>query len=332
MPRFVDQTKIYVKAGNGGAGCVSFRREKYVPRGGPDGGDGGKGGDVILVASSQLHTLYDFYHQTHFRAENGRPGMGKKMKGRDGDDLILKVPVGTIVKDAETGEILYDFTKDGESFVVAKGGRGGRGNARFATPTRQAPRFAEPGKPGEERWIILELKLIADVGLVGLPNAGKSTLLSRITAARPKIADYPFTTITPNLGVVKLDEERSFVVADIPGLIEGAHKGVGLGLDFLRHIERTKAILYVLDASKGEECLKDFELLQKELAHYHRSLIEKPAAIALNKIDIVSDRQKLYELKAFFEKKGYPVYLISAVTGEGIKELLEGLWRLIHQV
>ncbi|WP_457755503.1 GTPase ObgE [Thermodesulfatator indicus] len=332
MPRFVDQTKIYVKAGDGGAGCVSFRREKYVPRGGPDGGDGGKGGDVILVASSQLHTLYDFYHQTHFRAENGRPGMGKKMKGRDGDDLILKVPVGTIVKDAETGEILYDFTKDGESFVVAKGGRGGRGNARFATPTRQAPRFAEPGKPGEERWIILELKLIADVGLVGLPNAGKSTLLSRITAARPKIADYPFTTITPNLGVVKLDEERSFVVADIPGLIEGAHKGVGLGLDFLRHIERTKAILYVLDASKGEECLKDFELLQKELAHYHRSLIEKPAAIALNKIDIVSDRQKLYELKAFFEKKGYPVYLISAVTGEGIKELLEGLWRLIHQV
>ncbi|OAG28728.1 GTPase ObgE [Thermodesulfatator autotrophicus] len=331
MPRFVDQAKIYVKAGDGGAGCVSFRREKYVPRGGPDGGDGGKGGDVILEASSQLHTLYDFYHQTHFRAENGRPGMGKKMKGRDGKDLILKVPVGTVVKDAETGEILYDFTKDGERFVVARGGRGGRGNARFATPTRQAPRFAEPGEPGEERWIILELKLIADVGLVGLPNAGKSTILSRITAARPKIADYPFTTITPNLGVVKLDEERSFVVADIPGLIEGAHKGVGLGLDFLRHIERTKAILYVLDASKGEECLKDFELLQKELAHYHRCLLEKPSAIALNKIDIVPERQKLEELKAHFEKKGYPVYLISAVTGEGIKELLEGLWRLIQQ-
>ncbi|WP_028845753.1 GTPase ObgE [Thermodesulfatator atlanticus] len=332
MARFVDQAKIYVKAGDGGHGCVSFRREKYVPRGGPDGGDGGKGGDVILEATSQLHTLYDFYHQTHFRAENGRPGMGKKMTGRAGRDLILRVPVGTVVRDAETGEILYDFTKDGERFVVARGGKGGRGNARFATPTRQAPRFAEPGEPGEERWIILELKLIADVGLVGLPNAGKSTLLARISAARPKIADYPFTTITPNLGVVKLDDERSFVVADIPGLIEGSHKGVGLGLDFLRHIERTKALLYVLDASRGEDSLKDFELLQKELSHYHPALLEKPSAIALNKIDIVHDHDFLNKLRAHFEEKGYPVYPISAVTGEGIKELLEGLWRLIHKV
>ncbi|HHI97261.1 MAG TPA: GTPase ObgE [Thermodesulfatator atlanticus] len=331
MARFIDQVKIYVKAGDGGPGCVSFRREKYVPRGGPDGGDGGKGGDVVLVASSQLHTLYDFYHQTHFRAENGRPGMGKKMKGRDGRDLILYVPVGTVVRDAETGEILYDFTREGERFVVARGGRGGRGNARFATPTRQAPRFAEPGEPGEERWIILELKLIADVGLVGLPNAGKSTLLSRITAAKPKIADYPFTTLTPNLGVVKLSEERTFVVADIPGLIEGAHKGVGLGLDFLRHIERTKVLLYVLDVSKGEEVKKDFELLRKELAHYHPSLLEKPSAVALNKIDLVADRERLAPLKAYFEEKGYPVYLISAVTGEGIKELLEGLWRLVRK-
>ncbi len=331
MGRFVDQAKIYVKAGDGGSGCVSFRREKYVPRGGPDGGDGGRGGDVILVASSQLHTLYDFHHQTHFRAENGRPGMGKKMKGRDGQDLILYVPVGTVVRDAETGEILYDFTKDGESFVVARGGRGGRGNARFATPTRRAPRFAEPGEPGEERWIILELKLIADVGLVGLPNAGKSTLLSRITAAKPKIADYPFTTLTPNLGVVKLSEERTFVVADIPGLIEGAHKGVGLGLDFLRHIERTRVLLYVLDVSRGEEGLKDFELIRKELSHYHPSLLEKPAAIALNKIDLLPDRTQIEDLKRAFEERGFPVYPISAVTGEGIKELLEGIWRLLQR-
>ncbi|NPB09197.1 MAG: GTPase ObgE [Thermodesulfobacteria bacterium] len=331
MSRFVDRAKIYVKAGDGGHGCVSFRREKYVPRGGPDGGDGGDGGDVILEASSQLHTLYDFHHQTHFRAESGRPGMGKKMKGRDGRDLILRVPVGTVVRDAETGEILYDFTRDGERFVVARGGRGGRGNARFATPTRQAPRFAEPGEPGEERWINLELKLIADVGLVGLPNVGKSTLLSRLTAAKPKIADYPFTTLSPNLGVVKLSDDRTFVIADIPGLIEGAHEGVGLGHDFLRHIERTRAILHVLDASRLEECKKDFEVINRELAHYHPKLLEKPTAIALNKIDLVPDREKLEEIKRYFEEKGYPVYLISAVTGEGLKELLEGLWKLVQK-
>ena len=331
MGRFVDQAKIYVKAGDGGAGCVSFRREKYVPRGGPDGGDGGDGGDVILEASSQLHTLYDFHHQTHFRAENGRPGMGKKMKGRDGADLVLRVPVGTVVRDAETGEILHDFVRDGERFVVARGGRGGRGNARFATPTRQAPRFAEAGAPGEERWIILELKLIADVGLVGLPNVGKSTLLSRMTAARPKIADYPFTTLTPNLGVVKLSDERTFVIADIPGLIEGAHKGSGLGLDFLRHIERTRVLLHLLDASRLEECKQDFELINREMAHYHPRLLEKPMAIALNKIDLVFERERLEALKRYFEEKGYLVYLISAVTGEGLQELLEGLWRLIQK-
>ncbi len=331
MSRFVDQVKIYVKAGDGGHGCVSFRREKYVPRGGPDGGDGGDGGDVILEASRHLHTLYDFHYRTRFQAENGRPGMGKKMKGRDGRDLILKVPLGTVVRDAETGEVLYDFTRDGERFVVARGGKGGRGNARFATPTRQAPRFAEPGQPGEERWLILELKIIADVGLVGLPNVGKSTLLSRISAARPKIADYPFTTLTPNLGVVKLSEERTFVVADIPGLIEGAHRGAGLGLEFLRHIERTRVLLYVLEAFKYEKVFEDFELLQKEMRHYHPALLEKPAAIALNKIDLVTERQKLDLIKSSFEEKGLPVYLISAATGEGIKELLEGLWRLLQK-
>jgi len=331
MSRFVDQVKIYVKAGDGGHGCVSFRREKYVPRGGPDGGDGGDGGDVILEASRHLHTLYDFHYRTRFQAENGRPGMGKKMKGRDGRDLILKVPLGTVVRDAETGEILYDFTRDGERFVVARGGKGGRGNAHFATPTRQAPRFAEPGKPGEERWLILELKIIADVGLVGLPNVGKSTLLSRISAARPKIADYPFTTLTPNLGVVKLSEDRTFVVADIPGLIEGAHRGAGLGLEFLRHIERTRVLLYVLEAFKYEKVFEDFELLQREMRHYHPALLEKPAAIALNKIDLVSEREKLVPIKSSFEEKGLPVYLISAATGEGIKELLEGLWRLLQK-
>ncbi len=329
MSRFVDQTKIYVKAGNGGPGCVSFRREKYIPKGGPDGGDGGDGGNVILVASSHLHTLYDFHHRKDFRAENGCPGQGKKMHGRKGRDLILCVPIGTVVKDAKTGEILFDFTKDGQSFVVARGGKGGRGNARFTTPTRQAPRFAERGKPGEEKWLILELKIIADVGLVGLPNAGKSTLLSRITAARPKIADYPFTTLTPNLGVVKLPNERSFVVADIPGLIKGAHKGIGLGLEFLRHIERTHVLVYVLEAQKYDKALEDFELLRKELNHYHPVLLQKPAAIALNKIDLVYKHDKLKKVKAVFEKKGFPVYPISAVTGNGIKELLEGLWKLL---
>ncbi len=330
MSRFVDQAQIYVKAGDGGHGCVSFRREKYVPRGGPDGGDGGRGGDVILEASEQLHTLYDFYYRTKFKAENGRPGSGKKMAGRKGKDLVLKVPVGTIVRDAETGQILCDLTHPGQKFVVARGGKGGRGNAHFATPTRQVPRFAEKGQPGEERWIILELKIIADVGLVGLPNAGKSTLLSRISAARPKIADYPFTTLTPNLGVVRLSEERSFVVADIPGLVEGAHKGVGLGLDFLRHIERTKVLLYVLEAQKGPEgILSELKVLQQELAHYHQKLLQKPAAVALNKIDLVNDLSVLIPLKETLEEQGLPVYLISAATGQGIKELLEGLWRLL---
>ena len=328
MARFVDQAKIHVQAGAGGHGCVSFRREKYVPRGGPDGGDGGDGGDVILVADPQLHTLYDFYHQVHFRAENGRPGMGKKMKGRDGEDLLLKVPVGTVVKDAETGEILGDLVEPGQTLVVARGGKGGRGNARFATPTRQAPKFAEPGKPGEERWLILELKLIADVGLVGLPNAGKSTLLSRISAARPKIADYPFTTLQPNLGIVSLSDHRRFVVADLPGLIEGAHRGVGLGLEFLRHVERTRVLLQVIDAS-GEDPLQDFEIVERELAHYHPELPRKPRAVALNKIDVVPDRKSLEKLKEELEPKGHPVYLISAATGEGLPELLEGLWRLL---
>jgi len=332
MARFVDQAKIYVKAGNGGAGCVSFRREKYVPKGGPDGGDGGDGGDVILVADPQVHTLYDFYHQVHFKAENGKPGMGKKMKGRDGEDLILKVPVGTVVKDAETGEVLGDLTEPNQKLVVARGGKGGRGNARFATPTRQAPRIAEPGKPGEERWLILELKLIADVGLVGFPNAGKSTLLSRISAAKPKIADYPFTTLEPNLGVVKLVEGYTFVVADIPGLIEGAHKGIGLGHDFLKHIERTRVLLYILDLSKKEEVVKDYQVLKKELELFNPNLLKKPYLIALNKVDLFPNMDEVKDIiNKFPEEDRNRIHLISAVTGQGVVDLLYALWNIIRK-
>lgn len=333
MSRFVDQAKIYVKAGNGGDGCISFRREKYVPKGGPDGGDGGDGGDVILMADPQVHTLYDFYHQVHFKAENGRPGMGKKMKGRDGEDLILRVPVGTVVKDAETGEVLGDLVTPGQTLVVAKGGKGGRGNARFATPVRQAPRIAEKGTPGEERWILLELKLIADVGLVGFPNAGKSTLLSRISAAKPKIADYPFTTLEPNLGVVSLLEGGSFVVADIPGLIEGAHKGIGLGHDFLRHIERTRVLLYVLDITKKEEVLKDYQVLKEELRLFNPRLLEKEYFIALNKIDTIADQEEIERIVCLFPEEDQPkIFPISAVSGQGVVELIYTLWKKINEI
>ncbi len=330
--RFVDQVKIKVKAGRGGNGCVSFRREKYVPKGGPDGGDGGRGGDVILVATDQLHTLYDFRHRAVFKAHPGQHGRGKKQTGADGEDLIVYVPVGTVVKDPETGAVLKDFTRPGERWVAARGGRGGRGNAHFATPTRQAPRFAEPGQPGEERELLLELKLIADVGLVGLPNVGKSSLLARLSAARPKIADYPFTTLHPVLGVVSVGEGESFVIADIPGLIEGAHQGVGLGLDFLRHIERTKIILHVLDASRGKEALTDLEVVKKELASYELELLQRPQAIALNKIDLIYDRSKLRPLKETLEDKGYRVFLVSAVTGEGLANLTSGLYQMLREI
>uniref|UniRef100_A0A832GPI9 GTPase Obg n=1 Tax=Caldimicrobium thiodismutans TaxID=1653476 RepID=A0A832GPI9_9BACT len=336
MARFVDQAKIYVKAGDGGPGCVSFRREKYVPRGGPDGGDGGDGGDVILVADPQVHTLYDFYHQVHFRAENGRPGQGKKMKGKDGEDLLLRVPVGTVVRDAETGELLGDLVTPGQTLVVARGGKGGRGNAHFATPTRQAPRFAEKGTPGEERWLLLELKLIADVGLVGFPNAGKSTLLAQISAAKPKIADYPFTTLEPNLGVVKLPEGETFVVADIPGLIEGAHRGVGLGHEFLRHIERTRVLLYILDISREELIVEDFKTLRKELELYNPTLLTKPYLIAFNKIDLLAREkreEKINYLKGLFDPSFGPlIYPISAATGEGVKTLLYALLDILKRV
>jgi len=250
---FVDKVRIHVKGGDGGRGAVAFLREKFRPRGGPAGGDGGKGGDVVLVATASKHTLLDFKYRRHFRAENGQPGRGKRQKGKDGEDLVIQVPVGTVVRDAATGEVICDLIGEGQRCTVARGGRGGRGNAHFATPTDQAPRRAEPGEKGEERWIVLELKLIADVGIIGLPNAGKSTLLSRLTAAKPKTGDYPFTTTAPNLGVMELDEERRIILADIPGLVEEAHRGAGLGHEFLRHIERTRILLHLIDVSESRD-------------------------------------------------------------------------------
>ena len=322
MAQFIDRAKIFVQGGAGGNGCVAFRREKFVPKGGPAGGDGGKGGDVVLVADRNVHTLLDFKYKRHYKAERGRHGEGNKRSGRSGEDLEIKVPVGTVVKDAETGEVLGDLTEHGQRLVVAKGGRGGRGNAAFATPTRRAPDFAEPGQPGEERWIELELKLLADVGLVGFPNAGKSTFLSRISKAKPEIADYPFTTLRPILGVAKVGD-FSFVVADIPGLIEGAHQGKGLGHEFLRHIERTKLLLHLIDLTNPEmEPEEAFEKINRELSLYSPELTKKPQIVVGTKIDALTDRSKVERLKRYFKEKGYPFFAVSAVTGEGMEELL----------
>ncbi|OCC14260.1 GTP-binding protein Obg [Dissulfuribacter thermophilus] len=327
--KFLDEAKIFVKAGDGGPGCVSFRRERYVPRGGPDGGDGGKGGDVVFVVDPSLNTLSEFRRKKRFIAQRGEAGRGKSQHGRAGKDLVVRVPPGTIVKDAETGRILKDLTTPGTRWIAARGGKGGKGNERFKSATRQAPRFAQPGRPGEERWLDLELKLIADVGLVGEPNAGKSTFLSRVTSARPKIADYPFTTIRPMLGVADLTDERTLVIADIPGLIEGAHKGIGMGHQFLKHIERTKVLLIILDLSLGKAAaLKSFETLMNELSGYHDSLNRKPLVVALNKIDLlgVSERSECVELCNYFIQKGISCHPISGVTGEGVAQLLETLW------
>jgi len=325
--QFIDYVKIFVKAGDGGRGCVSFRREKYVPRGGPDGGDGGNGGDVIIRASSELHTLLDHKYKKSYIAKRGEHGKGSNMKGEDGEDLIINVPVGTVIKDPDTDEILADLDKEGKEFRVAKGGRGGLGNAHFATPTNQAPRYAQPGEAGQERWIILELKLLADIGLIGLPNAGKSTLISVISSARPKIADYPFTTLTPVLGVVKYGEYQSIVVADIPGLIEGAHKGVGLGHQFLKHVERTSMLLHLVDVSDfvNSDPIEDFEKIQKELELYNPQLILKPLAVVGTKIDIAHEGVRLRKLEGYCLKKGIDFFPISAVKKEGIDKLLKYL-------
>ena len=325
--KFVDYVKIYVKAGDGGRGCVSFRREKYVPKGGPDGGDGGKGGDVIIRASSELHTLLDHRYQKTYKAKRGEHGKGSNMKGKDGEDLIIQVPIGTVVKDADSEEILADLDEDGKDLIVARGGKGGLGNAHFATPINQTPRYAQPGQKGEEKWIILELKLLADVGLIGLPNAGKSTLISIISSARPKIADYPFTTLTPVLGVVKYKDYQSFVVADIPGLIEGAHKGAGLGHQFLRHVERTSILLHLVDVSDylQSDPVGDFEKIQKELELYNPELINKTFAVVGTKIDIAYEGKRLKRLKDYCKGKGIDFFPISALKKEGIDKILEYL-------
>jgi GTP-binding protein len=325
--KFVDEVRIHVKAGDGGNGCVSFRRERLVPRGGPDGGDGGKGGDVIFLAEAQLSTLLDFTYPKQFRARKGTHGKGKNRTGRNGDDLILRVPAGTLVLDDQTGEVLQDLLFDGQRFVAAEGGRGGRGNTRFATPTTRAPRRAEKGEKGQERRLRLELKILADVGIIGYPNVGKSTLLSRISSAKPKIADYPFTTLVPNLGVVNREDGRPYVVADIPGLLEGASQGAGLGQNFLRHVERTRLLIHLLDISEdpSRNSVQDFQTLNRELEAYHPSLREKVQIVALNKIDIPAVREKAMIPQKEFEKIGHRLFLISGKTGEGAEALMEAV-------
>ena len=331
---FVDIAKISLKAGKGGDGAVAFRREKYEPAGGPYGGDGGTGGSIILKADEGIRTLMDFRYRRHYKAENGENGKTKRQFGKDGKDLILRLPVGTLVKDAKTNKVIVDLKEHNQEFVIAKGGKGGRGNAKFATATRQAPRFAEPGGRGDEIEVVLELKLLADVGLVGFPNVGKSTILSIVSEARPKIGNYHFTTLKPNLGVVKIEDGASFVVADIPGLIEGAHEGVGLGHDFLRHVERTKVLVHILDASgiEGRSPIEDFYKINKELIKYNPKLSEKPQIIAANKMDIPQAKDWLVRIKEEFENKGYKVYPISAATGEGIDKLKYGIWEILSTV
>ena len=324
---FIDEVTIYVKAGDGGNGCLAFRREKYVPKGGPSGGDGGRGGEVILVASQHHNTLLHFRFNPEHKAERGRHGEGSNRKGREGASKEVPTPVGTIVYDAQTGELLHDFTEAGDKFVVARGGKGGRGNARFATSTHQTPTEHEPGSPGEERRLRLELKLLADAGLVGFPNAGKSTLISRISAARPKIADYPFTTLEPNLGVVSTgtgaDDQRTFVVADIPGLIEGAHEGHGLGTQFLRHIERTRLLAHLVDVSEasGRDPVRDFEVVMEELGSFSEDLAKKPMIVVATKLDAAQDPKRVASLERMAKECGLLFFKISSVTGEGIEAL-----------
>ena len=334
---FIDEANIRVKAGDGGNGCLAFRREKFVPRGGPSGGDGGRGGDIVMESSERHNTLVHFRFNPEHRAQRGRHGEGSNRTGREGADVVLKVPVGTIVYDADSGERVHDFARPDDRVVIARGGRGGRGNARFATSTHQAPRECEPGRPGEERSFRLELKLLADVGLVGYPNVGKSTLISRISAARPKIADYPFTTLEPNLGVVAVGEEPeqiSFVVADIPGLIEGAHEGTGLGAQFLRHVERTRLLVHLVDVSDSSgrpDTVKDFEVIMNELASFGAGLETKPMLVAASKID-VANKSKLSKLRQLCRRKKLALYPISGVTGEGIDKLKYALAQRVEEI
>jgi len=327
---FVDEATIRVKAGAGGNGAIAFRREKFVPKGGPSGGDGGAGASVVLVVDEGLSTLLDFRYRHEFAAPAGESGANKDRYGRAGEDVVLRVPPGTQVFDDTTGELIGDLRGNGERLVVAQGGKGGRGNIHFATSTDRAPRKAEPGTPGEERTVRLELKLLADVGLLGFPNVGKSSLIARISAARPKIADYPFTTLVPNLGTVGLPGERSFVVADIPGLIEGAHAGAGLGDRFLRHLDRTRLLVHLLDASAaGRTPLRDYETMNRELALYDPELAARPQLVVLNKMDLPDVRKRAKQIARPFARRGIALATISAATGEGIAELLESIWRTL---
>jgi GTPase len=329
---FIDEVKIRVKAGDGGNGCLAFRREKFVPRGGPSGGDGGHGGDVVMVASNHYNTLLHFRFNPEHTAQRGRHGEGSQRTGHDGKSIELPVPVGTVVYDSATGDLIHDFTTAGERFMVAKGGRGGKGNQHFATSTHQAPTEHEQGHPGEEKSLRLELKLLADVGLVGFPNAGKSTLISRISAARPKIADYPFTTLEPNLGVVSVDD-RTFVVADIPGLIEGAHEGHGLGIQFLRHVERTRLLVHLVDVSDvtGRDPLHDFQVVMQELASFDEKLAKKPMLVVASKIDVAQDLARVESVREMARDAGLPFYAISSVTGQGIEEIKYAMAQAVTQ-
>lgn len=332
--KFIDEAIICARSGKGGDGCVSFRREKYVPKGGPDGGDGGDGGSVILTADAQMSTLVDFTGHHHWTAENGRPGEGDNRSGKKGSDEIVRVPAGTLVFDRDSGLLLRDLTLDGDTVCVARGGKGGRGNTRFATSTHQAPREFDPGGPSEERWLRLELKLIADVGVVGLPNAGKSTFLSRVSRAKPKIADYPFTTLVPNLGIVEIKGYRRFVVADVPGLVEGAHEGVGLGDQFLKHIERTRVILHLVDLFPMEgapTAVEAYQTIRNELSRYSPTLAEKPELIVANKLDLAG-RDDPPELAEFAEAIGANVMGISAVSGRGVEKVANLLWEMLESI
>lgn len=330
---FIDRAKIHVQGGNGGNGVTAFRREKFVPHGGPSGGDGGNGGSVIIESTEGLNTLLHLKYNPEYKAERGRHGEGSKRQGQSGDDVIVQVPVGTVVVDEETGEVIHDFTHAGEKVVVAKGGRGGRGNAQFATSTNRAPRRHEQGRLGEERSLVIELKLIADVGLVGLPNAGKSTLISRISAARPKIADYPFTTLEPNLGVVDLGDYKTCVVADIPGLIEGAHEGAGLGDRFLRHIERTRLLLHLVDVSGAtKDPLDAYRTIIRELELYSPQVARKPQMVVATKLDALDDPQRLADFKHFCEEQHLEFYAISAATGAGLQDLIYAVKRRLEAV
>jgi GTP-binding protein len=336
---FVDEVDIHVAAGHGGRGAMSFRREKFVPRGGPNGGDGGPGGSVYLLANANLNTLLHFRYQKEFQAGRGAHGEGSNRTGRTGEDVTLEVPIGTVVFERHGGEVaqIADMTHEGERVLIARGGLGGRGNAQFATSTNRAPRRAEPGLPGEEKDLRLQLKLLADIGLVGFPNAGKSTLISRISAAKPKIGDYPFTTLSPNLGVVSLSDDRSFVVADVPGLIEGAHEGHGLGDRFLSHLERTKALVHVIDvsAASGRDPVSDYEVIARELALFPgrdasgERLQDKPLIVAANKMDALDDRSRMQRLEAHARRASVPFFAVSAATGEGIGPLLEAMWQQV---